>query len=779
MKTFLLPSATAATEPGVSRTVNGDSLGTLEPSGPMERVQKGAIWVITDGVGTEERSRQASQLAAKSIVDVYWHSAIPDVADRLRAAFEHTNGLLFAQNRPELGPQGLFGATALAGIVIENRLCIAHAGRSRAYLFRGDEIRQLTNDHSWVAEQIRAGKLSPAEAATHPRRNMITRCLGIKATIEVDSIQETLKQGDLVLLCSDGLYRQMETARIVEILRRFGGNAAAELVDEAKRLGGQDDITAVTIAVSAPADEELSAFGRLALLNRLSRELTMSLDLDATLRSVMQHLLDFTGGEHAAILLKDDSGRLSPMVVRDTASAGQPVWLSETVAYQALRERKPILIENALDDPRFSTAESIIVGFIRSIACVPMVIQEDAIGVLYVESSAESGVFDQADLDLLVSFAGQAAAAIQNARLHQTLLARTRELEMARTRQDSLFRSLTSALIAVDNQGTITHWNLSAEKLFRIPAAAAVGGTLEKVLPSPVAAWLSNLVVQAEMDTYTMLTGLDWEGAVGGRDRVILSGRVTRIRNPDGELDGFMFILDDRTDVVLIEEARRAERAERSRLRDLFSHYVAPAVVNQLLSTPDAIQLGGARRDITILFADVRGFTGFSEKHRPEDVVSLLNRYLELATSEILNQLGTLDKFLGDGVMAIFGAPLPLECHELAAVRAALAMRARLDQLRKESGVRVGFGIGLNSGTAIVGNIGTSQLMNYTAIGDVVNVAARLQAEARSGEILISEATLERIANHVEVEELGPIYVKGRAVPVSTYKVTRIRDEPA
>ncbi|WP_040667780.1 PP2C family protein-serine/threonine phosphatase, partial [Nitrolancea hollandica] len=170
MKTFLLPNATAATEPGVSRTVNGDSLGTLEPSGPMERVQKGAIWVITDGVGTEERSRQASQLAAKSIVDVYWHSAIPDVADRLRAAFEHTNGLLFVQNRPELGPQGLFGATALAGVVIENRLCIAHAGRSRAYLLRGDDIRQLTNDHTWVAEQIRAGKLSPAEAATHPRR---------------------------------------------------------------------------------------------------------------------------------------------------------------------------------------------------------------------------------------------------------------------------------------------------------------------------------------------------------------------------------------------------------------------------------------------------------------------------------------------------------------------------------------------------------------------------------------------------------------------------------
>lgn len=779
MKSFLLPIATTATDPGVTGAVNGDALGMLEPSGSMERVQKGSIWVITDGTGSEERGLQASQLAAAAIVDAYWHSAIPNVADRLRDAVERTNAMLFVQNRPELGPRGLFGATAIAGVIIENLLCIAHAGRSRAYLLRGETFRQLTDDHSWVAEQVRAGKLSPAEAAVHPRRNVITRCLGVKPSIRVDIIQEPLQQGDLVLLCSDGLYRQVEDARIADILRRYGSDAASELIDAAKRQGGHDNITAVTIAVSTPVDAERSPFDRIALLNRLSRELSESLDLDATLRSVMQHLIALTGGEHGAILLLDAQGHLSPMVVRDIAAAGRPLGLSKTVAYQALRERTPILIENALDDPRFSSAESIVDRSLRSIACVPMVTNEDAIGVLYVDSSEESSVFGQSDLDLLVSFAGQAAAAIQNARLHQTLLARTRELEMARARQDSFLRSLSSALIAVDNHGVITQWNLAAEQLFSIPSVAAVGAALPKVLPAPIAAWLSNLVAQSEEDAYTMLTGLDWEGKAGSRDRVILSGRVTRIRNPDGEMEGFVFLLDDRTEIVLIEEARRAERADRSRLRDLFSHYVAPAVVDQLLNAPDSAQLGGARRDVTILFADVRGFTGFSEKHRPEDVVALLNRYLALATSEILNQLGTLDKFLGDGVMAIFGAPMPLECHELAAMRAALAMRSRLDQLRKETGVRVGFGIGLNSGTAIVGNIGTPELLNYTAIGDVVNVAARLQAEARSGEILISEATLERVAGRVACEDLGALYVKGRAVPVNTYKVIGMREDPA
>jgi len=126
--------------------------------------------------------------------------------------------------------------------------------------------------------------------------------------------------------------------------------------------------------------------------------------------------------------------------------------------------------------------------------------------------------------------------------------------------------------------------------------------------------------------------------------------------------------------------------------------------------------------------------------------------------------------------MAIFGAPLALPDHALAALRAAVSMRSHIDDLRRDTGVRVGFGIGLNSGSAIVGNIGSERFMNYTVIGDVVNVSARLQAEARAGEILISEATLELIRDKVQVEELGSIYVKGRAVPITTYKVLEVRD---
>ncbi|MGH6915356.1 MAG: adenylate/guanylate cyclase domain-containing protein, partial [Geminicoccales bacterium] len=191
------------------------------------------------------------------------------------------------------------------------------------------------------------------------------------------------------------------------------------------------------------------------------------------------------------------------------------------------------------------------------------------------------------------------------------------------------------------------------------------------------------------------------------------------------------------------------------------------------LVNPDDVQLGGARQEVTILFADLRGFTTLAEHREPEEVVTILNRYLALATREIFAELGTLDKFLGDGVMAIFNAPVELPDHETAAIRAGLRMQRQLRRMVEdaEDGLSIGFGVGINTGPAIVGNIGTSELMNYTAIGDAVNVSARLQAEARLGEVLISESTYRRVEDRFSVEELGPRQVKGRSQPVLVYRV--------
>ncbi|HET9015314.1 MAG TPA: adenylate/guanylate cyclase domain-containing protein [Thermomicrobiaceae bacterium] len=782
MPAALTVTANARTDPGAVRVVNGDSLATREPTGPLDRAERGAIWAIADGVGLRARGLQASRLAARTVVDSYWTSAIPDPATRLRAAVEHTNAILYAQNPADAdaaGPTNAAGATILAGIVVDDRLIAANAGRSRVYLLRDGALRQLTQDHTWVAEQLRLGALTPEEAANHPRRNVITRCLGIRETVDVDVVEQPLAPGDLVLFCSDGLYRDVDEARIAELLRAHGAAAAPSLIEEARARGGQDNVTAVTIAVDGEPTRPEAVVDRIALLNRLGRELTASLDLDATLQSALRQVLAISGGDHAAILLRDERGELVTRASQGSRDFGLLVQHSTSVVEQALRECRPVLVPNALEDPSFGAALSIVGRSLRAIACVPMIVNQEPIGAVYVDSSRRAVEFEQLDLDLLVSIGAQIGGAIQNATLHRDLLARTADLEAARRRQDALLRSLSSALVAVDDRGVITDWNPTAAEVLGVPASTAVGTLLAHLAPSGLAAWLGGLVAMVQVGAPTVISGPEWEGAIGGRPRVVLAGRAARIRDAHGEVGGVVLILDDRTDIVLMEEARRRETAERDRLRELFSRYVAPPVVEQLLRSPDALALGGSRCDVTVLFADVRGFTGFSESHRPEEVVALLNSYLELATSEIFKQLGMLDKFLGDGVMAIFGAPLTLPDHELAAVRAALSMRERIAELRRETGTRAGFGIGLNSGSAIVGNIGTPQVMSYTAIGDVVNVTARLQAEARAGEILISESTLERIRGTVEVEELGPLYVKGRAAPIATYKLLRLSGEPA
>ena len=208
----------------------------------------------------------------------------------------------------------------------------------------------------------------------------------------------------------------------------------------------------------------------------------------------------------------------------------------------------------------------------------------------------------------------------------------------------------------------------------------------------------------------------------------------------------------------------------------IFGGMMSPDVLQEVLRIGgEGSGFGGDRRTLTVMFADIRGFTGISERLPPEDVVQMLNGYLGAAADVILAHKGSIDKFIGDAVMALFGAPAPLENHALQAVRAALAMQKKFAETAAAGGQRASFGIGINTGAGIVGMIGSESVKSYTAIGDVVNVAARLEGEARAGEILITDDTYRLIADEVDVEELGSIYVKGRVTPVAVHKVIRLR----
>lgn len=221
------------------------------------------------------------------------------------------------------------------------------------------------------------------------------------------------------------------------------------------------------------------------------------------------------------------------------------------------------------------------------------------------------------------------------------------------------------------------------------------------------------------------------------------------------------------------------ERIKRKKVINAFKKYVAPEVVEEISKKGDfTIKLGGENRDIAVLFVDIRGFTTMSEVLEPEQVVAILNNYLNLTTNAIFKNKGTLDKFVGDATMAVFNSPFDLEDYTFKAVCAAKDIvdgAAELEEkLMKEFGRSVGFGVGVNCGPAVVGNIGCEFRMDFTAIGDTVNTAARLEANAKRGQVLISDTVYERVKDRVEVEEVGEIPLKGKSKGVFVYSVTKV-----
>ncbi|GIK37064.1 MAG: hypothetical protein BroJett011_08970 [Chloroflexota bacterium] len=212
---------------------------------------------------------------------------------------------------------------------------------------------------------------------------------------------------------------------------------------------------------------------------------------------------------------------------------------------------------------------------------------------------------------------------------------------------------------------------------------------------------------------------------------------------------------------------------EEERVKDLLGRYVSHQVAQQILAH-GGLAVCAERREITVLFADIRGFTTFSEKLPPERVVALLNDYLAAMTDAVFKYDGTVDKFLGDGLMAIFGAPLSHKDEVCRAVACAQEMQTVFDQLRQkwrsEGLPDLGLGIGLNTGEAVVGSIGSVRRLDYTAIGDVVNTAQRLQSIAAGGQILLSAAT-RACLNGVAVESLGPKQVKGKREAIEVFSL--------
>jgi class 3 adenylate cyclase len=221
------------------------------------------------------------------------------------------------------------------------------------------------------------------------------------------------------------------------------------------------------------------------------------------------------------------------------------------------------------------------------------------------------------------------------------------------------------------------------------------------------------------------------------------------------------------------------ELGRREKMKALMGKYMSKQVAEHVMANAGDLALGGVRREVSVLFADVRGFTSYSEKHSAEDVTRTLNEYFQVVVEVIAAHEGVLDKFIGDGIMVVFGAPAPQPDHALRAVLTGLEMQAALNSLNLKRAQRgddpIAIGIGVNTGIVVSGNLGSIERMEFTVIGDTVNLAARLEGRAAQGQVLIGQNTYDKVRDRVLAEHLGALPVKGKQAPVEIWLVKGIK----
>ena len=377
-------------------------------------------------------------------------------------------------------------------------------------------------------------------------------------------------------------------------------------------------------------------YEKLRIANELNRAIGLEPNIDKLLARLLDETFKLLPADRGVILLLDPQTRqLVPRAVKHASDSREAVTLSNTIIGQVFQSGASVLTMDALVDKRFAGAQSIIAGGIRSIMCVPMIYQNQLLGIVHLDSLVATNAFSEKDLQILDGVAAQAAQALDN--------------------------------------------------------------------------------------------------------------------------------------------AYKAKQIERSALaRRDFERLLPPEVVEQVVTGGVRLERGGELRETTVLFSDVRGFTAWSERHSPAHIVAVLNDYFELMVDCIHRRKGTLDKFMGDGILALFGAPLSHGNDAVNAVESALEMMQFLVQFNREherTGDHFSIGIGIDTGPVVAGYMGSSKSMEYTAIGDHVNLASRLCGVAAPGQILVSADTMKALGHRFAAQALPPIQVKGKQHPVSVFQI--------
>ncbi|MBD1917034.1 MULTISPECIES: adenylate/guanylate cyclase domain-containing protein [Cyanophyceae] len=557
--------------------------------------------------------------------------------------------------------------------------------------------------------------------------------------------------------------------------------------------------------------------GVAALLKAIS-SLEQSLDLEKTLQSVMGEARQLMQADRSTLwLIDDESGDLwSKVKSGDGKSLVElRIPISSGIVGHVATTGEVLNIPDAYQDPRFNPDADKRTGYrTRNILCMPVYDSGGKLIAVTQLINKAQGTFTTSDEAFMRAFNIQAGVALENAKLFESVL-------VEKQYQKDILQSLSDAVISTDMEGRIITINDAALQLIGCPEDTDYSRTIRD-------RWCSALLHRPVWETIpveSLRFRIEDSLKSGARHYVPeQSLRVAIAPGPGTELDPISTLaLPDNDNPALYhpwgdpsatpvpkEVVQIIERSinltvnpltnpeggvlggllvledisQEKRMKSTLYRYMTPGVAERVMALGDDLLMKGERKDVTVLFSDIRGYTTLTEDLEADKVVEMLNAYFETMVESVFHFEGTLDKFIGDALMAVFGAPLPLTNHAWAAVQSALDMRRRLAKFNGERGAlgqpKIRIGIGVSSGEVVSGNIGSQRKMEYTVIGDGVNLSSRLEGVTKEYgcDIVISEYTYALCADKIWARELDRTQVKGKQRAVGIYELIDQRDAP-
>ncbi len=524
---------------------------------------------------------------------------------------------------------------------------------------------------------------------------------------------------------------------------------------------------------------EQTELGQLRSMRDTSSMINSSLDVDLVLNRAMDVIIALTDAERGYIILADpDTGELVFRVARENEllpkqGTSTTPDISRSILMDVLESGEPLLADNAYKDDKFSNRQSIAGIQLRSVLCVPLKYKDQITGVVYVDNRIRAGVFQESSKNLLATFANQAAVAIENARLYESVQHSLKEMGEIKELLDNVLASIGSGVITTDDDHNIITFNRAASSILRTASVDVQGKQLRGVIPG-VTVDLDDYLDKVRTENAVQLMEAEMEVGEGKESshRVALSIKLSPLKDSQQQIQGVAMVMDDVTDQKAREEAI-----------NVANRYLPPSLVENIQQIAQ-LALGGERREVTCMFVDVRSVVSFPPDAQPKEIMEQLNIYFGRATNCIHKANGVIDKYMGNEIMALFNTQLnPMENHAEAAVLTALEIRDAFLELYKQTGIDPDphyYRIGMHSGVATLGNVGSLNRREFSAIGNTINMSKRFEENAEYGQIIVSPATREYLlkatdlpALGIRLEERDPIKLKGIENEIQIYEVFR------